>query len=64
MKPSESCAIRALRSCMVPTTFNSVRPVCTTSSITRASGMMPMTSPPSSSAASATQPISPMEAAP
>jgi len=56
---SDSSAMRALRSCIEPTTRRSSRPVCPISRSKIAWGMTPMTSPPAARAASATAPIIP-----
>ena len=57
--PSDSSAIRALRSCIEPVTSSELTPVCATSEATSCSVITPTTSPPAASAVSATAPISP-----
>ena len=63
-KASARSAISALRSASVSTTSSSLSPVCASSRSWRDRGMMPTTSPPAASAASATAPISPTRAPP
>jgi hypothetical protein len=64
MKASDSSAIRALRSCIVSTISSRVSPRWPISRDPSARGRMPMTSPPASSAASASTPMSPTLAPP
>ena len=61
---SDSSAISALRSCIVPTSRRSVSPVWAISRSTSWRGMTPITSPPAASAPSATAPIRPTLAPP
>ena len=63
-KASAASNMRCLRLCIKSVTTILVTPACATSRRVRNSGMMPRTSPPAASAASARTPISPMRPPP
>src|SRR3990170_958989 len=60
MNASPISAIAALRSCMEATTRSSVRRLCARARVLKLLGMIPITCPPASIAASATAPIRPV----